>query len=89
MTAAPPPAATAAPQAIAVPATAVAAAPTAEPTPVATEAPPAATATPEPQPAAGPMAPLFTLPNATGGQTSLAGFQGNKNVVLVFYRAFW
>ena len=88
MTAAPPPAATAAPQPTAAPATA-APQPTAEPTPVATEAPPAATATPEPQPAAGPMAPLFTLPNATGGQTSLAGFQGNKNVVLVFYRAFW
>ena len=35
------------------------------------------------------MAPLFTLPSARGGEVSLAGFQGQKNVVLVFYRAFW
>ena len=31
----------------------------------------------------------FSLPNAHGGQVSLDDYQGNKNVVLVFYRAFW
>ncbi|MSQ25144.1 MAG: redoxin domain-containing protein [Dehalococcoidia bacterium] len=31
----------------------------------------------------------FTLPSARGQEVSLAGYQGSKNVVLVFYRAFW
>lgn len=31
----------------------------------------------------------FTLPSATGGTVSLDSYLGDKNVVLVFYRAFW
>jgi len=31
----------------------------------------------------------FTLPSAAGPEYSLASFKGEKNVVLVFYRAFW
>ncbi len=31
----------------------------------------------------------FTLPSARGPEVALAGYQGRKNVVLVFYRAFW
>jgi hypothetical protein len=31
----------------------------------------------------------FTLPSAQGAEYSLAQFKGDKNVVLVFYRAFW
>ncbi|MCI0439405.1 MAG: hypothetical protein L0177_09770 [Chloroflexi bacterium] len=31
----------------------------------------------------------FTLPNATGLEQSLASYRGTKNVVVVFYRAFW
>ena len=31
----------------------------------------------------------FTLPSARGPEVSLAGYQGSKHVVLVFYRAFW
>ena len=37
----------------------------------------------------GSIAPQFVLPNAGGGQVRLTDFQGTKNVVLVFYRAFW
>jgi len=33
--------------------------------------------------------PDFTLPNVHGGTVTLSQFQGAKNVVLVFYRAFW
>jgi hypothetical protein len=40
-------------------------------------------------PEVGSIAPQFLLPNAAGGQVRLADFQGAKNVVLVFYRAFW
>ncbi len=38
-----------------------------------------------------PVAPDFTLPAANKGSTeiSLSSFQGDKEVVLVFYRAFW
>ena len=38
-----------------------------------------------------PAAPDFTLPAANKGGTeiSLSSFQGDKEVVLVFYRAFW
>ena len=38
-----------------------------------------------------PAAPDFTLPAANKGNTeiSLSSFQGDKEVVLVFYRAFW
>jgi peroxiredoxin len=32
----------------------------------------------------------FTLPNAQGGPaTQLSSYIGKKNVVMVFYRAFW
>ena len=46
------------------------------------------TATPPSSPAAG-LAPPFTLPTARGGTVSLASYLGERNVVLVFYRAFW
>ena len=38
-----------------------------------------------------PKAPDFTLPAANRGSTeiSLSSFQGDKEVVLVFYRAYW
>ena len=38
-----------------------------------------------------PVAPDFTLPAANKGSTeiSLSSFQGDKEVVLVFYRAYW
>ncbi len=31
----------------------------------------------------------FTLPSARGAEFSLDSFSGDKNVVVVFYRAFW
>lgn len=31
----------------------------------------------------------FTLPDAHGGQVTLSQYLGKKNVVLVFYRAWW
>ena len=40
----------------------------------------------EPQ---GDIAPMFTLPSASGDEVSLESFAGDKNVVLVFYRGFW
>ena len=40
----------------------------------------------EPQ---GDVAPMFTLPSASGDEVSLESFAGDKNVVLVFYRGFW
>ncbi len=33
--------------------------------------------------------PDFTLENMDGKSISLSGFQGKKNVVLVFYRGHW
>ncbi len=38
-----------------------------------------------------PKAPEFTLPavNRDGTEISLSQFQGNKPIVLVFYRAYW
>ncbi len=37
-----------------------------------------------------PIAPDFTLPSAnTGTNISLSQFQGERHVVLVFYRAYW
>ena len=35
------------------------------------------------------IAPMFTLPSASGDEVSLESFAGDKNVVLVFYRGFW
>ena len=58
-------------------------APTAIPEPTATTAPPITFEDDEDKAFA------FSLPNAHGGQVSLDDYQGNKNVVLVFYRAFW
>ena len=69
--------------------------------PIATRAPtavPVPTAVPEPTATTAPpitfeddedKAFAFSLPNAHGGQVSLDDYQDNKNVVLVFYRAFW
>lgn len=39
--------------------------------------------------AVGDAAPLFTLDAYHGGTVSLSDFQGEKNVVLVFYRGHW
>ena len=57
--------------------------PTAIPEPTATTAPPITFEDDEDKAFA------FNLPNAHGGQVSLDDYEGNKNVVLVFYRAFW
>ena len=57
--------------------------PTAIPEPTATTAPPITFEDDEDK------AFVFSLPNAHGGQVSLDDYEGNKNVVLVFYRAFW
>lgn len=38
---------------------------------------------------AGQMAPDFTLASLAGPPVTLSGFQGTKNVVLVFYRGHW
>ncbi len=70
--------------------------------PEASEAP-SNPAAPAPSPSAGVNAPSeavtgngvsdiaygFALPNATGPGQSLASYRGAKNVVVVFYRAFW
>ena len=37
----------------------------------------------------GDEAPLFTLESYDGGAVDLAGFRGDRNVVLVFYRGHW
>ena len=70
-------------------------------TPASTATRPTATATTEPipQPTAAlspqvgtnvsDLAPDFTLPSARSGEFNLEAFRGDKNVVLVFYRAFW
>ena len=34
-------------------------------------------------------APDFTLPRSGGGAFTLSSFRGDRNIVLVFYRAFW
>lgn len=39
--------------------------------------------------ALGTEAPLFTLDSFDRGPVDLAGFRGEKNVVLVFYRGHW
>ena len=50
--------------------------------------PPAPTPEPEMQHSAevGDMAPVFTLPSASGTDVSLESYRGDKNVVLVYYR---
>ena len=37
----------------------------------------------------GDIAPGFVLPSALDGDFDLSAFRGEKNVALVFYRAFW
>ena len=62
--------------------------PTATPTPV----PPTATPTSVPEDVGtlvGDVAPGFMLAAATGSGRSLDSYRGEKNVVVVFYRAFW
>ena len=73
------------------------------PNPTARPVPPTATATAvptsTPEPTAAPslqvgtnvsdLAPGFKLPSARSGEYALESFRGDKNVVLVFYRAFW
>ena len=62
--------------------------PTATPTPV----PPTATPTSVPENVGtlvGDVAPDFMLAAATGSGKSLESYRGEKNVVVVFYRAFW
>ena len=70
------------------------AAPAPTPTPMATAAPaPTATPTPPQSVSVGnaidQLASPFVLPSATGPSYALETFRGDKNVVLVFYRAFW
>ena len=69
-----------------------------EPPPVATPVPtePPATATPVPTEipipvgtSVGELAPAFTLPSISGSDVSLESYRGDKNLVVVFYRAFW
>ena len=36
-----------------------------------------------------PLAPLFVLPGASGGEVSLETYAGENNVVLVFYMGLW
>ncbi len=69
-----------------------------EPPPVATPVPtePPATATPLPTEipilvgtGVGELAPAFTLPSISGSDVSLESYRGDKNLVVVFYRAFW
>ena len=59
-------------------------APTAVPVPTATMAPPVEFKEENADAALG-----FSLPDAHGGEVNLADYQDEKNVVLVFYRAFW
>lgn len=73
--------------------------PTAIPDPTATLVPtatpePTATATPTPTPiptgtSIGSLAPAFTLPSTAGADLSLESYRGDKNLIVVFYRAFW
>ena len=71
-------------------------APTVAPTavPTATKAPPTATPAPTAFPegvgtSVGDIAPGFTLKSATGGEHTLESYRGDKNLVVIFYRAFW
>ncbi len=81
---APEPTATSAPKATPLPGS------TSTPVPVPTEAPTATTAPPVEFKEENEDAALgFSLPDAHGGQVNLADYQDEKNVVLVFYRAFW
>ena len=43
----------------------------------------------QPSAEVGDMAPGFTLPSTAQVDRSLESYRGDKNVVVVFYRAFW
>ena len=63
-------------------------------TPVPTEPPATATPLPTEIPipvgtGVGELAPAFTLPSISGSDVSLESYRDNKNLVVVFYRAFW
>ena len=65
-----------------------------EPAPTATQPAPTATSAPEPDDTAaalevGDPVPNFKLASASGSDTSIESYQGDKSVVVVFYRAFW
>ena len=75
-------------------ATPVPADPPAVATPVPTEPPATATPLPTEIPipvgtGVGELAPAFTLPSISGSDVSLESYRDNKNLVVVFYRAFW
>ena len=71
--------------------------PTAPPavvTPVPTEAPATATPVPTEIPlvvgtGVGELAPAFMLPSIFGSEVSLESYRNDKNLIVVFYRAFW
>ena len=63
-------------------------------TPIPAEAP--ATASPVPTeiplvvgPGVGELAPAFMLPSISGSEVSLESYRNDKNLIVVFYRAFW
>ena len=73
--------------------------------PVATDPPPVATTVPTEAPATaspvptetplvvgpgvGELAPAFMLPSISGSEVSLESYRDDKNLIVVFYRAFW
>ena len=87
------PAPTPTPQPTATPVPTTTPGPTATPVPTATPEP-TATSTPTPTPiptgtGIGNLAPAFTLPSTAGPDVSLKSYRGDKNLIVVFYRAFW
>ena len=65
-----------------------------KPQPTAAQPAPTATSAPEPDEQAaalevGDTVPDFELASATGPDVSIASYRGDKNLVVVFYRAFW
>ena len=69
-----------------------------DPPPVATHIPTdvPATASPVPTetplvvgPGVGELAPAFMLPSISGSEVSLESYRDDKNLIVVFYRAFW
>lgn len=67
----------------------VAPAPTTAPVPTATTEPSDNLSTEDYGIGVDELAPLFQLPGARGEEYTLEQYRGEKNVVLVFYRAFW
>ena len=69
-----------------------------DPPPVATPVPTEAPATANPAPTeiplvvgtgVGELAPAFMLPSISGSEVSLESYRDDKNLIVVFYRAFW